>query len=89
MAIKIEITGTKKLCDFKHMFSPIDSPNEITPIKSKGFYFICGNWLKNNIYRDQIYFLNTENELFYYSCFNEWKRSNNKQEHFINLLKLV
>ena len=37
-AYKIEITGTKKLCDFKHMFSPIDSPNEITPIKSKGFY---------------------------------------------------
>lgn len=80
--ININTIGTKSLKDFEHMFSKIEN-------HGKGYYFICGNYLKDNIYRDQIYFINTDNEIFYYSCFNEWNRSNNKQEHFTNLYKLV
>lgn len=89
MKIIENITGTKPLKDFKHFFTPIDHPNQLNPIKEKGFYFLCGDYLKDHVYRDQVYFITDTGKLFYYSCFNEWKKSNNRKEHFINLLKLV
>jgi len=86
MEINENITGTKPLKDFKHFFSPI---GQLSPIKENGFYFLCGDYLKDHVYRSQVYFYTEMGELFYYSCFNEWNRSHNKQESFTNLLKLV
>lgn len=88
MEINKKITGSKPLKDFQHMFSPIDHPNQLNPIKTKGFYFLCGDYLKDHVYKSQVYFYSELGDLFYYSCFNEWKRSGNKQESFTNLLKL-
>ena len=81
--IKDNIKSSLPLANFRHMFNDIES------YCGKGFYFIAGDSLKDHVYRGQIYFVNESGNLFYFSIFNEWKRSKNEPDFFINLVKLV